>query len=154
MYFVRNWLAIGTTHEATQPELLAGNDIGAVLMLAYPKEQPTVPSLYLRVQDGKFIMPRTIAQGISFLHDQRNWGRRILITDDTAISRAPTFAIAVLKDKGKHDLVNAYRSVLRAHPNAMPHPMYWDSLCTYFEDEPDYDVLWFHIRMLMSQYAK
>ncbi|MEL7233011.1 MAG: hypothetical protein AAFV33_02850 [Chloroflexota bacterium] len=150
---IRKWLAIGTTHEAAQPDLLDRHGMGAVLLLSAPPQQPYGQSLCLPVREGHYILPHTIEQGINFVHDQRNMGQRILIADETGTSRAPAFAIAALKDRGKLNLVDAYRAVLKTNPLAAPHPIYWESLCAFFNDEPSYDVLWYHISMLMTRYT-
>lgn len=153
MIFVRNWLAIGSHDETRQPDLLRQQEIGAMLLLSTPTEQPTVPSLYLRMHDAAYVPPRIIAQGVNFIHDQRNWGRRILIACNTGLSVAPAMAIAALKEKGDLTLIEAYRHMLRVHPDAQPHPILWDSLCSYYEDELPFDVLWFQIQLLVQQHT-
>ncbi|MEM6281470.1 MAG: dual specificity protein phosphatase [Chloroflexota bacterium] len=153
MESVRKWLAIGTTHEAAQPDLLHQRGIGAVLLLSAPPQQPHGQSLCLTVHEEQVILPHTIEQGIDFVHEQRNMGQRILIADEIGTSRAPAFAIAALKDRGKLNLVDAYRAVLKTNPQAAPHPLHWESLCAFFRDEPSFDVLGYHITMLMHRYT-
>jgi hypothetical protein len=153
MYDLRSWLVIGTHQESQQRELLASNGIGAVLQMGHPIGQLSLPSFYIRVHDAAYLQPRQLEQGMAFIHDQRNWGRRILIADDNALSCAPMMAVAAIKEKGGGTLIDAYRSVLGVHPNAQPHPLLWDSVCDYYDDEPSYDVLWFHINLLMQQHA-
>lgn len=155
MYFVRNWLAISSDIEANNPDTLHANGIGAVLMLERLPQKPQLPCLFLNVHNDTFVLPGTIGTGIDFIHEQRNWGRRILIADHTGTNSAAAFAIAAIKEKsgGTLTLIDAYRSVLRQHPLAQPHPAMWDSLCTYFGDEPSYDVLWFQLQTLVQQPA-
>lgn len=149
MYSVNNWLAMGTHAQALRPDLMKSHQIGAVLQLANAAEQLQMPTLYLRVHDATIVVPQTIDRGIQFIHTQRQWGRRVLIADDNVRSCAPMFAVAVLKEALGVSLIDAYRLVLTAHPHAKPHPLLWDSLCTYYADEPPYGMLWFQINALL-----
>lgn len=153
MYFVRKWLAVGSVQNTSDTGSLQSHGIGAVLLLATPKQLPTLPTCYLPMPENTFVSPGTIKTGIDFIHEQRNWGRRILIADCAGTSSAAAFAIAAIKEKsgGTLTLIDAYRSVQRTHPFAQPRPALWDSLCTYFGDEPSYDVLRFQLRTLVQQ---
>jgi hypothetical protein len=149
MYTIANWLSLGTHNEALRPALMESQQIGAVLQLANPTDQLQAPAHYLRVHDATFVLPATIEEGMAFINEQRAWGHRVLIADDNARSCAPMFAIAALKEAHGVSLIEAYRLVLTAHPHAQPHPLLWDSLCTYYPDEPPYGMLWFQINSLL-----
>jgi protein-tyrosine phosphatase len=61
----------------------------------------------------------------------------ILIACGAGISRSATFAIAALRQMENLPLLEAWRIVKTAHPEAMPHPALWESLCNYYgEDIP------------------
>lgn len=149
MYTITNWLSIGTHAESLRPHLMESHEIGAVLQLANPADQLQLPALYLRVYDATTVLPPTIEDGVGFIRAQRAWGRRVLIADDNARSCAPMFAVAALKEAQGISLIDAYQVVLAAHPQAQPHPLLWDSLCTYYPDEPPYGLLWFQINALL-----
>lgn len=154
MYAVRNWLYIGTHQDTLSGEWLQQHNIGAVLLLGTPLQQLTIAALHLQVHDGIAISAETLNVGLSFIHEQRNWGRRILLACDSGLSCAPAFAVAALKEKGCGSLIDAFRAVLAVHPHAQPHPVIWKSLCGYYPDEPSYDVLWFQINLLLQQHSQ
>lgn len=152
MIFVRNWLVIGSATEATNAELIYQHNIGAAVMLgsAYPID--TVPMRCLPLASGMFLTPSLIHEAVEFIHEQRNWGRRILIACDSPPDHPIAVAIAAIKHKsgGISSLTDVYRSLLKQQPHANVDPGLWQSLCAYFRDEPSFDVLHTRVQQLVQ----
>ncbi len=51
------------------------------------------------------------------------------------ISRSATFAVAVLKETEGLSLLEAVQTVKKYHPESLPHPALWESLCAYYGEE-------------------
>ena len=111
--------------------------MGAMLQLAERGEQSDIASLYLPVEDGEPLPALALSGGVGFVRSQKAAGRRVLIACGAGLSRSPTFAMAVLKEEENLDLLEAVRQVRARHPEALPHPVLWESLCRYYgEDIP------------------
>ena len=132
MYMIRPWLYVGKYSETQEEWLLRSCQIGAMLQLDEAVEQPGVESLFLPVEDGEPLQPETLREGIRFVQTQKSWGRNVLIACGAGVSRATTFAIAALKDEEKLSLLDAVREVHARHPEALPHPELWKSLCLFY----------------------
>lgn len=132
---IRPWLYIGKYRDTLNPNLLAVNRIEAMLQLAELVEHPGIVSLYLPVEDFQPIPPNLLRQGIGFVRAQKQQKHRVLIACGAGINRSTAFAVAALKEEEGLDLLEAFRMVKRSHPEAMPHPPIWASLCEYFQEE-------------------
>ena len=141
MHRIRPWLLIGNYRETLDQNLLAANQIGALLHLAAPVRPPGITSRYLPVEDGEPLDLAMLQQGVAFVLAQRAAGSAVLVACGAGISRSTSFAIAALKEAEGLSLIDAARIVRRAHPDGMPHPVLWDSLCAYYGEQHNYLTL-------------
>ncbi len=139
---IREWLSIGKYSETLQLELIRQHKITAMLQLAAPANHPGVESLYLMVDDGVPLHPVVLERGIKFVRAQKAEGRHILIACGAGISRASTYATAVLKEEENLSLLDAFHEVHHAHPVSMPHPELWKSLCAYYGEDTPFLTVW------------
>ena len=51
------------------------------------------------------------------------------------MSRSAAFAVAVLKEAEGLSLLDAVRTVGKHHPESLPHPALWESLCSYYGED-------------------
>jgi hypothetical protein len=133
MHSIRPWLAIGKYRELLQAELLRQQNIGAILHLVEMPPQTVLPALYLPIEDGEPIPHEALRQGIAFIRAQKAAGNRVLVACGAGISRSSTFALAALAEEENIDVFEAYREVLLKHPDALPNPFLFESLCNYRE---------------------
>jgi len=141
MYPIRPWLYIGKFNETQDDDLLRRREIGAMLQLADSVKQEGIPSLYIPVQDGEPMPHDLMRTGIQFVRLEKALGRNVLIACGMGISRSATFAIAALKEEEGLSLLEAFRQVHAKHPDAMPHPELWKSLCEYCGEDVPYSEL-------------
>jgi hypothetical protein len=87
------------------------------------------------VNDGKPLSAELLQEGVAFVRAHQEQGGIVLVACGAGISRAATFATAVLKETEGLTLREAFHEVQRSHPDAMPHMALWNSLCRYY-DEP------------------
>jgi hypothetical protein len=135
---IRDWLYIGKYRETLDPDLLVCFDIKAMLLLAELVEHVGVKSLYLDVEDLQPLRPALLRQGVDFVRNHKSQGHSTLIACGAGINRSTTFAVAVLKEEENLGLLEAFLAVKRAHPEALPHPPLWDSLCQYYQESVSY----------------
>jgi protein-tyrosine phosphatase len=138
---IRPWLYIGKYRETLNPSLLAVNQIEAMLQLAELVEHPGIISLYLPVEDFQTLRPDLLRQGIDFVRAEKRHGHRVLIACGAGINRSTAFTVAVLKEEEGLSLLDAFRLVRQLHPEAMPHPPVWVSLCEYYQENIPFDKL-------------
>jgi hypothetical protein len=138
MYPIRPWLYIGKFSETQDDDLLRRREIGAMLQLADNVTQPGIPSLYIPVEDGEPLPADLLRMGVEFVRLEKALGRKVLIACGAGISRSATFAIASLKEEERLPLLEAYRQVRVMHPDALPHPALWKSLCEYYAESVPY----------------
>ncbi len=93
------------------------------------------------LEDGEFIDAPLLKHGVSFIKEQVQATRPVLVMCSAGISRSSTFVLAYLLEKG-HDLPDAYRLLKRAHPDAEPHPRMWQSLITHYRLDYTLDDAW------------
>ncbi|HLF28318.1 MAG TPA: dual specificity protein phosphatase [Anaerolineae bacterium] len=141
MYPIRPWLYIGKFRETQDDVLLRRREIGAMLQLADSVKQPGIPSLYIPVEDGEPLPHDLLRMGVEFVRLEKALGRNVLIACGAGISRSVTFTIAALKEEEVLSLRAAFRQVRANHPEALPHPALWKSLCEYYGEEVSYAAL-------------
>jgi protein-tyrosine phosphatase len=134
-------LYIGRYRETLNHRLLAVNQIGAMLQLAELVEHPGIVSLYLPVEDFEPIPFDLLQQGVEFIRTEKERGRRVLVACGAGINRSTAFSVAALKEEEGLSLLDAFRAVKRSHPEAMPHPPIWTSLCEYYEEAISFELL-------------
>jgi atypical dual specificity phosphatase len=132
---VRPWLYVGKYRETLDASLLRAKEIDAMLQLAEAVEHPGIKFLYLPVEDGVPIPASLLQQGVDFVLSERDRGRTVLIACGAGISRSVAFAVAVLREADGLSLLEAVQSVRKRHPESMPHPALWQSLCDYYHEE-------------------
>ena len=138
---IRDWLYIGKYRETTDLQLLQSTGISAMLLLAEAVELPGIASLYLPVEDGVPIPVELLEQGIAYALECRLNRKTLLVACGAGISRSAAFAIAILKISENLSLENAFREVRRCHPETLPHPALWRTLCDRFGETIPYMTL-------------
>ena len=141
MEYIRPWLYIGKYRETLNLDLLAINQIKAMLLLAEPVEHPGIRSLYLPVEDFAPLKIDLLRQGIDFVRAERTLGHSVLIACGAGINRSTAFTVAVLKEEENLTLLEAFRAVKRQHSRGMPHRPVWESLCSYYKEEIPFETL-------------
>jgi protein-tyrosine phosphatase len=132
---IRPWLYVGKYRETLDANLLSARQIGAMLQLAEAVNHPNITSLYLPVEDGVPLPSGLLRQGVGFVLSERDCGQTILVACEAGISRSVAFAIAALKEAEGLSLLEAAQIVKKKHPESLPHPALWESLCVYYDEE-------------------
>jgi hypothetical protein len=132
---VRPWLYVGKYMETADLGLLTRAGIGGMLQLAGPVRQPGIASLYVPVVDGVALPNDALRRGVDFVLAEKRREARVLIACGAGISRAVTFAVAALKEEENLGLLDALLAVKGARPEALPHPVLWESLCRYYRED-------------------
>ncbi len=73
-------------------------------------------------------------QGALFVRTAYDREQTTLIAYGAGISRSASFATAVIKEIESLPLLRAWQTVRQAHPEALPHPELWESLCRYYNE--------------------
>jgi protein-tyrosine phosphatase len=131
---IRPWLYVGKYRDTLDGKRLVEAGIQAVLQLAAPFEYPGLDVLYLPVDDGVPIDPMLFERGIAFIRAHCP-DRPLLIACGAGVSRSVSFAIVALRELEQRSLLEAYEIVKTCHPDAMPHPTLWNSLCEHYGEE-------------------
>jgi protein-tyrosine phosphatase len=141
MVVIRPWLLLGKYQETFNLPLLQSQAIGAMLQFAEPVEHPGIATLYLDLEDGTPVTPKIFREGTDFLLRHYQQGEKVLVSCGAGISRSVTFIIAALKETEQVTLLEAYQAVLQVHPKALPHPVLWQSLEAYYQENSPYWLL-------------
>ena len=142
MWQITDNLFVGRYRDTVNLTLLQAHNIDAMLQLAERIEQPGIEVLYLDVEDGEPLPAEKLRQGVSFVRDQLAADCRVLIACGAGISRSVSFAVAVLHEEEEMTLIEGLQRIRATHPEASPHPLLWESLCTYYGQPTAYDKLW------------
>jgi protein-tyrosine phosphatase len=143
---IRDWLYIGKYRETVNASYLKEHNIGAMLHLAAPVQHQEIETLYLAVDDAVPLPPAILKQGVVFVREQKANGKVVLVACGAGISRSSAFALAALKEEENLDLAAAYKNLLIHHPDALPHPSLWESLCAYYSETIDHQQIWLQAR--------
>jgi hypothetical protein len=135
---VRPWLVIGKLAETLNTEILAQNQISAMLQLAEAVPQKGIASLYVPVMDGEKLTPEKLRRGVAFVQEQKALGNVVLVACGLGVSRAATYATAALKEEEGLTLRDAFAIVASARREARPHPELWRSLCDIYGETVSY----------------
>ena len=138
---IRPWLYIGKYRETKDLILLKAHQIGAMLQLAELVEYSGIISLYLPVEDGVSLPEPILTEGIDFIKTQKDQGRTVMVSCGAGISRSTTFAIAALKEIEQLNLSDSFQEIILHHPETMPHPALWKSVCEYFMEDISYSTM-------------
>ena len=138
MYLVRPWLYIGKQRDALSLPHLRARHIQAMLQLEELVVQPGIHALHLPIADGAPIPLPYFRRGVSFILLEHGLGRNVLIACAAGISRSVTFAIAALKETEGTPLLAAYGEIVQRHAMALPHPVLWQFLCSYYREHTPY----------------
>ncbi|MEL6525950.1 MAG: dual specificity protein phosphatase [Chloroflexota bacterium] len=119
---IRDWLYISGYRSAREGAYLREKGITAQLSLIddIPKHEG-ITQLLLPIDDGVPVRQEKIAQGVTFLKEQRAAGKTILVNCGAGISRSTLFCMAILMEDEGLSLREAYEAVLEKHPEALPH---------------------------------
>jgi protein-tyrosine phosphatase len=139
MNAIRPWLYIGKYRETLDKDLLFVKKIDAMLQLAEAVKHPNITSLYLPVEDGVPLPEYLLQQGVKFVLFEKSLGHTVLIACGAGMSRSVVFVVAVLKEAEGLSLLEALQAVKHHHPESLPHPALWESLCTYYHEEISID---------------
>ena len=137
---IRPWLYIGKYSDTLNVHLLSRYNIKAMLQLAELVEHPGITSLYLDVEDGEPLSRDLLRVGIDFVIAQKQQGHNVLVSCGAGISRSAAFAIAALKEIEGMSLLEAFLAVKQAHPQTLPHPTVWESVCHYYGEDDVYQI--------------
>lgn len=135
MHMIRSWLYIGKFSDTLNICQLSAFNISAMLQMAELVQQPGINCLYLAIEDGQPIPPAALRQGLDFVHSEKNNGGVVLVSCGAGQSRSVVFTVAALKESEGIGLLEALQIVKQRHPEAMPHPALWVSLCRYFQED-------------------
>ena len=138
MYLVRPYLAVGKLRETFDADLLRVNRISAMVQIAESVPHPGIVSLYLPFEDGKPLPSGVLARAMAFVQEQQSDVGVMLIACGAGISRSVTLAVAAIKEIEGGTLLEAFGKVRQAHPDALPHPALWQSLCDYYGEAVPY----------------
>ena len=138
MQVIRPWLVLGKYQETLDLPLLQAQNIGAMLQFAEPVLQPAIPTLYIPLTDGTPITREVFRQGLDFILTHHEAGKKVFVSCGAGISRSVTFVVAALKETENTTLLEAYKSVLQVQARALPHPVLWQSLSTYYGENTPY----------------
>jgi protein-tyrosine phosphatase len=142
MHKIRDWLYVSGHAFARSETLLHEQQIGALLSLYEQLDHPSVDCLFIPAEEGYPFSTHMIEQGVSFVRQQHEQGKHILISCGHGISRSVSFALASLKEIEGLTLEQAYRQVHSKHAEAMPDHVHWESLCRYYQEESDFWRIW------------
>ena len=134
MNLIRPWLYVGKYRDTLDYDLLAANKIGAMLQLAEAVRQPGIISLYVPTEDGVPLPESLLRRGVNFVLGEKRRGQVVLIACGAGMSRSVAYAVAVLKEEEDLSLLEALRVIKSHHPDSMPHPALWESLCHYYRE--------------------
>ena len=137
---IRPWLYIGKYSDTLNAHLLLRHHIKAMLQLAELVEHPGITSLYLDVEDGEPLPHNLLRTGIEFVLTEKERGHNMLISCGAGISRSAAFTIAVLKEAEEMSLLDAFLAVKQKHPQTLPHPTVWESVCNYYGENDIYQI--------------
>lgn len=132
---IRPKLYIGKYRDTLNPVLLAHYQIDAMLQFAEHVPYPHIATCYINIDDGIPLQAQIIEQALRFIKQSYQQQQTLLIACRAGISRSSSFAIAALKESEGLSLFEAFKLVKQQHPNAMPHPTLWDSLCNYYHEK-------------------
>jgi len=132
---IRDWLYIGKYAETTNISLLQANSIDAMLLLAQEINHPEIKTLYLPVDDGTELPFDVLQKGIKFALKQKQKGKKLLVACGAGISQSASFAVAIVKETENLSLEKALAEIAFHHPQSLPHPALWNSLCEYYDVE-------------------
>lgn len=138
MNSIRPWLSVGKFRDTLNYGYLKANNIEAMLQFAELVEYPDIPAFHLAVEDGIPLASTDFQRGINFVLQQHQQGKKLLIACGAGISRSVVFTIAALHETEGTDLLTAYQQIVNAHIEALPHPVLWKSLCTYYQEDIPY----------------
>lgn len=131
---IRDWLHIGNLRDSHNPAVLYATGIGAMLQLAQAAPQKDIAHYYLPIEDGIPLSASVLQQGLAFVADQRRLNKSVLIACAAGVSRSATFTIAALKEAEGISLLESLRILVAAHPETLPHPVLWQSLCDFYNE--------------------
>ena len=137
---IRSWLYIGKYSDTLNVRLLVRHNIKAMLQLAELVEHPGITSLYLDVEDGEPLPHDLLRAGVDFVIAEKQRGHTVLISCGAGISRSAVFTIAVLKEVEEMNLLDAFLAVKQEHPQTLPHPTVWESVCHYYGEDDVYQI--------------
>ncbi|MEN9936314.1 MAG: hypothetical protein RLZZ387_2893 [Chloroflexota bacterium] len=137
MYEIRPWLHVGGFRDSMDEEQLALYEIDVVLQLAATLPSPQRRTLLLSVEDGEPIAQALLRRGVDFVQEAHREGKVCLVACGAGISRSVAFAVAALREIEGLGLIEAAVEVKRGNPDAVFHPVLWESLAEFAgEDVP------------------
>src|SRR5688572_28430335 len=139
---IRPWLYIGKWRETVDTSLLRLHKITALLHLASDVRHPDMECRYIAVEDAEPLDLEQLAEGVRFITEQHARGATIMVACGAGISRSTTFLLAGLKAIEGQPLLDTMLDIQARHIEALPHPLLWEALCQYFnENVPFIDML-------------
>ncbi|NDJ51930.1 MAG: dual specificity protein phosphatase family protein [Chloroflexi bacterium] len=141
MHTITNWLAIGRLSDINNELLLQGHKIKAILVLGRESASHNLPAMALDVQGDQPISSDVLGEALSFIHEQKAQGNKVLITCDTEISLSTAYATAALKEETGMSVLDSFLEVRKYHPSALPNPVLWQSLAEIYGEPMAFEEL-------------
>lgn len=138
MRSIRPWLWIGRYRDLTESALLKECGIHCILQLIEGPAIPGIEQLVLPISDGVPIPTEALSQGIAFIQKAHAANKTLMIACGAGVSRSVSFTIAALNQTEGLGLLESFRTVKRLHPEALPHPVLWASLCAHYGESIPY----------------
>jgi hypothetical protein len=138
MHTIRPWLFVGKYRDTLNSVLLKASGIEAMLQFAELVEHSGITAFHLPVEDGMPLTAANFQRGLNYILQQHQQQKKVLIACGAGISRSVVYTIAALRETEGATLIHAYQEIVNAHIGALPHPVLWKSLCSYYEEDIPY----------------
>ena len=139
---IRDWLYVASFPAASSKLTRESANIQAMLQLFEPIEIENIETLFIQALDGLELDGNDIAKGVAFVKKHHESGEVVMVTCGAGISRSVTFTVAALHEIEGLSLADAYKSVHKVHPDAMPDQIHWQSISDYYGDNTDFWEVW------------
>lgn len=134
MRLIRPYLLVGKLADTHHLPLLTTSGVSAMLQIAEPVPHPGIVSLHLPFEDGNPLPPGVLEKSTAFVKEQHDAGNVTLIACGAGVSRS----VAAIKEVEGMSLLEAFGLVRAAHPDSLPHPLLWRSLCDHCDEHATY----------------
>lgn len=139
---IRDWLYVASFPAASSKLTRDSVQTQAMLQLFEPFEIDNIDTFFIPASDGVPLTAHQIESGVSFIKEHHAAGKTVMVTCGAGISRSVTFSVAALHEIEGLSLSDAYRSVHKVHPKAMPDQVHWESVAEYYGDTADFWAVW------------
>lgn len=139
---IRDWLYVASFPAASSKLTRESVNIQAMLQLFEEIKIDNIETLFVQAQDGIPLTEDEIKQGVNFVKQHHEEGDVVMVTCGAGISRSVTFSVAALHEIEGLSLPEAYASIHKVHPDAMPDQTHWESITKYYGVDADFWEVW------------